>query len=91
MHKSQRDGILKRFYPATVRAPQTRNRTPEELEQEIIKAIEERPGTTQRELVERLVVSDKVVGNHLRKLVRESKIASQKNGKTRMYFPPGKK
>jgi DNA-binding MarR family transcriptional regulator len=86
--KSQRDGILKRFYPATVRAPETRNRTPEELEQEMLQAIAERPGTTQRELVDRLVVSDKVVGNHLRTLVRESRITSQKNGKTRVYFPP---
>ena len=90
MHKSPRDCILKRFYPATVRAPETRNRTPEELETDIIQAVAERPGTTQRELVDRLVVSDKVVGNHLRKLVRESKITSTKNGKTRVYFPPGR-
>jgi hypothetical protein len=45
---------------------------------------------TQKELVDRLVISDNVVGNHLRKLVRESRITSTKNGKTRVYFPPGK-
>ena len=85
--KSQRDGIMKRFYPATVKAPETRMRTPEELQQEILRAIDKHPGITQRELVDRLVVSDEVVGYHLRKLVRELKIISWKKGKTRVYYP----
>ncbi|MBM4248401.1 MAG: helix-turn-helix domain-containing protein [Euryarchaeota archaeon] len=85
--RSQRDGILKRFYPANVKAPEKRQRTPEELVSEILEAVGKRPGITQRELVERLVVNDEVVGYHLRKLVREARIISWKKGKTRVYFP----
>jgi predicted transcriptional regulator len=44
-----------------------------------------------RELVDSLVVSYEVVGYHLRKLVRETKIISWKKGKTRVYYPPGRK
>jgi len=85
--RSQRDGILKRFYPASVKAPEKRQRTPEELVSEIIDTVGKRPGITQKELVERLVVSDEVIGYHLRKLVREARIISWKKGKTRVYFP----
>jgi DNA-binding MarR family transcriptional regulator len=85
--RSQRDGILKRFYPAEVKAPEKHKRTPEELVGEILADIEKRPGITQRELVERLVISDEVVGYHLRKLVRDTRIISWKKGRTRVYYP----
>jgi len=85
--RSQRDGILKRFYPSSIRATEKPQRTPDELVLEIIGTIEKRPGITQKELVERLVVSDEVVGYHLRKLVRDSRIISWKKGRTRVYHP----
>jgi DNA-binding MarR family transcriptional regulator len=88
--RSQRDGILKRFYPATVKAPEIRGRTPEEIVAEIIAAVDKHPGITQRELVERLVVSDETVGYHLRKIVRDEKIISWKKGKTKTYYPRSK-
>jgi hypothetical protein len=85
--RSQRDGMMKRFYPASVKAPERHQRTPEELVLEIIETVGKRPGITQKELVERLVISDEVIGYHLRKLVRETKIISWKKGKTRIYYP----
>ena len=85
--RSQRDGILKRFYPASVKAPENRGRTPDELVNDIIAAVEKHPGITQKELVERLVVSDEVVGYHLRKIVRDTRIISWKKGKTKVYYP----
>jgi hypothetical protein len=88
--RSQRDGILKRFYPASVKAPENRGRTPDELVNDIIAAVEKHPGITQKELVERLVVSDEVIGYHLRKIVRDTRIISWKKGKTKVYFPSKK-
>jgi len=85
--RSQRDGILKRFYPAEVKAPEKHKRTPEELVGEILAGIEKKPGITQKELVERLVISDEVIGYHLRKLVRDTRIISWKKGRTRIYYP----
>jgi DNA-binding MarR family transcriptional regulator len=85
--RSQRDGILKRFYPAAIKAPEKHKRTPEELVGEILADIDKKPGITQKELVERLVINDEVVGYHLRKLVRDTRIISWKKGRTRVYYP----
>jgi len=85
--RSQRDGILKRFYPAQIKAPEKHKRTPDELVGEILADIDKKPGITQKELVERLVINDEVVGYHLRKLVRDTRIISWKKGRTRVYYP----
>jgi len=88
--RSQRDGTMKRFYPSSVRAPETRQRTPEELTSEILEAVAKSPGITRRELVERLVVSEEIIAYRLRKLARERKVEALKKGKTRVYYPVGK-
>ncbi len=85
--KSQRDGTLKRFYPISIKTPETRNRTPEEHDAAILAAVEDRPGMTHKDLMERLVVGNEVVKYHTRKLVRARKLLSSKDGKMRLYFP----
>lgn len=89
--KSQHDGTMKRFYPVSVQTPEIRKRTPKELVAEIMVAVEERPGITHKEMVERLVVGNEVVKYHMRKLVRNQSILSSKKGNTRVYYPTGKK
>jgi hypothetical protein len=42
---------------------------------------------TRKELVERLVMGTDVVGDRLRKLVREDRIIREKKGRTRVYHP----
>jgi DNA-binding transcriptional ArsR family regulator len=85
--RSRRDGTMKRFYPSAVKAPETRQRTPEELTEDILEAIAKSPGITRRELVERLVVSEEAIAYKLRKLAREGKVTAPKKGKTRVYYP----
>jgi len=87
--KSQRDGTMKRFYPISIKTPETRKRTPEELDAEILAAVEERPGMTHKDLMERLVAGNEVVKYHTRKLVRAQRLLSSKDGKTREYYPLG--
>ena len=88
--KSQRDGTLKRFYPISVKTPETRKRTPTEIDSDIVAAIEKRPGMTQKELVKHLVLSNDIVKNHLRNLLRDDQIVARKKGKARVFFLPGK-
>jgi hypothetical protein len=42
-------------------------------------------------LVKQLILSNDVVKNHLRKLLRENRIISLKKGKARAFFPPVRK
>jgi DNA-binding transcriptional ArsR family regulator len=85
--KSQPDGTKKRFYPVTVKVPDVRKRTPRELVSEILVAVEEHPGITHKEMVERLLVGNEAVKYHMRNLVREGKILSSKKGNMRVYYP----
>jgi DNA-binding MarR family transcriptional regulator len=87
--KSQRDGTMKRFYPISVKTPETRKRTPKEIDSDILGTIEKRPGMTQKELVKHLVLSNDIVKNHLRKLLRDDQIVARKKGKTRVFFLSG--
>jgi predicted transcriptional regulator len=48
-----------------------------------------RPGKSLKELVGRLLVSEEVMGYHLRKLVREGRLLCMKIGRTRHYYPAG--
>jgi predicted transcriptional regulator len=70
-----------------VKAPETRQRTPEELTEDILEAVAQSPGITRSELVERLVVSEEAIAYRLRKLAREQKVVALKKGKTRVYYP----
>ncbi|MBM4248443.1 MAG: hypothetical protein FJ149_03235 [Euryarchaeota archaeon] len=85
--KSLRDGTMKRFYLVSVKTPEVRKRTPEEIDAEILAVVEQRPGMTHKDLMEHLVVSNDVVKYHTRKLVRARRMLSSKDGKTRRYFP----
>jgi DNA-binding MarR family transcriptional regulator len=85
--KSQPDGTKKRFYPVTIKIPDVRKRTPRELVSEILVAVEEHPGITHKEMVERLLVGNESVKYHMRNLVRDGKILSSKKGNTRVYYP----
>jgi DNA-binding transcriptional ArsR family regulator len=85
--KSLRDGTMKRFYPASVKTPDVRKRTPEELDSEILAVVQQRPGMTHKDLMEHLVVGNDVVKYHTRKLVRARRLLSSKDGKTRKYYP----
>jgi predicted transcriptional regulator len=88
--KSQRDGTMKRFYPISVKTPETRKRTPKEIDSDILATIEKRPGMTQKELVKHLVLSNDIVKNHLRNLLRNDRIVARKKGKARVFFLAGK-
>jgi len=85
--KSMRDGTMKRFYLVSVKTPEVRKRTPEEIDAEILAVVEQRPGMTHKDLMEHLVVSNEVVKYHTRKLVRARKMLSSKEAKTRKYYP----
>ncbi|MBM4248674.1 MAG: hypothetical protein FJ149_04445 [Euryarchaeota archaeon] len=89
--KSQSDGTMKRFYLISVRIPEDRKRTPKELVSAILVAVEERPGITHKEVVERLLVGNEAVKYHMRNLMREGRILSSKKGNTRVYYPVGRK
>jgi len=85
--RAVRDGNMKRFYPASVKIPQTLNRTPDEVTNEVIQAVGNSPSITQKELVECLAIGDEAAGYHLRKLVREGRLLCTKIGRTRHYYP----
>lgn len=84
---SRRDGVMKRFYLSSAKALGRPQLTPGEIDASIVAELERRPGQNQKELVDRLVLRSEVVGYHLRKLVRERRLARDRKGRTRVYYP----
>ena len=85
--KSQRDGMLKRFYPAAAKTPEKPKSTPEEIRDEIMGAVRARPGVSQSGIMQRTGRNRDMVGYHLRNMVAEGRIVCWKKENMRVYYP----
>jgi predicted transcriptional regulator len=85
--KSVRDGNMKRFYASTVKVPRSEFLSPEQMREEMVRIISERPGISQRELIEEIGHSRDSVGYHLREMVKDGTIRDAREGKFTTYYP----
>ncbi len=83
--RSVRDGRLKRFYSARAKVPRDQRLTPEEIRESIVEMVKERPDISQMELIEELGIDRDTVGYHLRELVKEVRLESERKGRYVVY------
>jgi predicted transcriptional regulator len=83
--RSVRDGRLKRFYSARTKISRDQRMTPEEIRATIIGVVRERPGISQMELIEELGVDRDTVGYHLRMMVKEGLLKTDKQWRYTTY------
>lgn len=83
--KSQRDGMYKRFYPIGAKLPD--NGGPFTLvQQRILGAIIETPGTCQKDIASMLGVSSSTVNYHIEKLIEQGLIKARRKGMRIAYY-----
>ncbi len=83
--RSVSDGRLKRFYSTDMKVPKDHKKTPEEVREEILVLVEDRPGISQKEIVSELGITRDSAGYFLRELVSEKKIKDSRKGKYTIY------
>jgi predicted transcriptional regulator len=83
--RSVRDGRLKRFYSARTKVTKDQRMTPEEIRVTIMGVVRERPGISQMELIEELGVDRDTVGYHLREMVKEGLLKTDKQWRYTTY------
>ena len=87
--RSVRDGRLKRFYSTDTKVPENPQMTPEETREAIIHLVSERPGISQKRIINELGISRDSVGYFLRELVKESQLADSREGQFTVYRVKG--
>jgi predicted transcriptional regulator/fibronectin type 3 domain-containing protein len=83
--RSVRDGRLKRFYSAHAKIPKETKRTPDETRDTIVEIVRGRPGISQREVMEELGMERDDASYYLRELVKEGRLAAEKQGRYTVY------
>jgi DNA-binding MarR family transcriptional regulator len=84
--KSQRDGTYKRFYPVGTKIPRSKGIQMSDLQIEIVDAIRQIPGITQKEIAKREGITQQSVSYNLRILVRFGVLRCVRNGVRKKYF-----
>lgn len=86
--RGERDGFLKRFYPATSRSD-TEVLELSELQKDINKIITENPGISQKNIQKQLEISQQKLNYHIQLLVKARVIRVDREGKlTKCYIIP---
>jgi DNA-binding MarR family transcriptional regulator len=83
--KSLKEGIYKRFYPATMRVPEKRLHL-SRVQRDILKEIQKRPGVTQKQLSRLLDESKQVVNYHVKILESARLIRLERSGRETYLF-----
>jgi predicted transcriptional regulator len=83
--RSVRDGRLRRFYSMNVVVPKERRLTPEALCKQIKELVERTPGISQKQVIEELGMSRRVVGYHLKELVSKRVLTASRKGRNTVY------
>ena len=82
---SERDGLLKRFYPRDFRIPRGKF-YPKPVQETMLNMIEMRPGLSQSELARALDLKRQIVNYHARLLRQAGLVEARQDGKiTRLY------
>lgn len=85
---SQRDGMYKRFYPATARPPRERLNPMQRL---IVEEVRKSEGSSQKDIARRLQVSPQVVNYHIKMLSSAGVLRLERDGReTLCYLEQGK-
>jgi predicted transcriptional regulator len=83
--RSIRDGRLKRFYSYDTKVPKNPKMTPEETREAIIQLVRERPGISQKRIINELGIERASVGYFLRELVKEDQLVADKQWRNTVY------
>jgi len=83
--KSLKEGIYKRFYPATMRVPEKRLHL-SRVQRDILKEVQKRPGVTQKQLSRLLDESKQVVNYHVKILETANLIRLERSGRETYLF-----
>lgn len=83
--RSIRDGRLRRFYSVNVKVPQERRLPPEQLSARISRLVEEKPGISQKQIIEEMGLPRRVVGYHLKELVSRGELKASRQGRNTIY------
>ncbi|KYK26862.1 MAG: hypothetical protein AYK23_02500 [Candidatus Proteinoplasmatales archaeon SG8-5] len=84
--KSHRDGTYKRFYPVGTKVPRSKGIQMSDLQIEIVDAIRQVPGITQKEIARRESITQQSVSYNLRILVRLGVLQCARDGVRKKYF-----
>jgi predicted transcriptional regulator len=84
--KSHRDGTYKRFYPVGTKVPRNKGIKMSDLQIEIVDAIRQVPGITQKEIARREGITQQSVSYNLRILVRLGVLQCARDGVRKKYF-----
>ncbi|MEM4728227.1 MAG: choice-of-anchor T family protein [Thermoplasmata archaeon] len=85
---SVRDGIYKRFYPRHMKIPR-RERELTRIQQDILSALKNNPGTSQSGLARMLGESKQVIAYHIRVLSRAGLVRVEREGQLTRCFVSG--
>jgi DNA-binding MarR family transcriptional regulator len=83
--KSLKEGIYKRFYPATMRVPEKRLHL-SRVQRDILKEVQKRPGVTQKQLSRLLDESKQVVNYHVKILESARLVRLERSGRETYLF-----
>ncbi|MGA1872581.1 MAG: winged helix-turn-helix transcriptional regulator [Thermoplasmatota archaeon] len=84
--RSQRDGLYRRFYPAGYQIDQGQVSLTS-IQQRIVDLIKERPGLSQKEISQRLELSNSTVNYNIKSLKDKGLIEVRKEGKSTSIYP----
>jgi DNA-binding MarR family transcriptional regulator len=84
--KSQRDGTYKRFYPTGTKLPRRKGIQLSDLQMEIVDAIRQIPGLTQKDIAMREGITQQSVSYNLKLLERIGVLKSERDGVRKRYF-----
>jgi len=91
MIKSRRDGKLKRFYPMGTKIPDPSDLPLTDIQKEIMDAIKETPGLSQKEISDIIDHSVQVVNYHLKSMEAASIVRMVKVGRVTKCYQAGPK
>jgi predicted transcriptional regulator len=83
--RSVRDGRLKRFYSYDTKVPKNPKMTPEETRRAIVALVKERPGISQKRIINELGIERASVGYFLRELVKEGQLKADRQWRYTVY------
>ncbi|UCE39133.1 MAG: right-handed parallel beta-helix repeat-containing protein [Thermoplasmata archaeon] len=83
---SREDGIKKRFYPADIPKPKGGIPTLSDIQEKILRIIEENSGIVQKRIASMMGISRQVAGYHLTKIEKKGLISREVVGRETRYY-----
>jgi predicted transcriptional regulator len=87
--RSARDGMYKRFYPRGTKIPKNPLMGLSDVQKDILKVLERKPGATQKEISEILGISQQVASYHLNQMMDSGIIRAERQGRALRYSTNG--